>query len=116
VAGRCYYQAVSVVDTPAPRVSEISQTAGSRRAKWLWWGRHAACILEGKQDSERPSLSGNVWSRIYAAFWNYEHMAFISDVIFLSAYIRAMFSRTFVRGGITYRVLAGGKMVKVEEA
>jgi cellulose synthase/poly-beta-1,6-N-acetylglucosamine synthase-like glycosyltransferase len=29
----------------------------------------------------RHVYGGNVWGRIYAAFWNYEHMAFIAPAI-----------------------------------
>jgi hypothetical protein len=39
---------------------------------------------------------------------------FLSDFLIIWAYIKALFSRTLVWGGIKFRVLSGGRMVRLD--
>jgi len=62
----------------------------------------------------RLGFASHFWARTQEEkriFWE----IYISDVIFLYAYIRALITRRMVWGGIEYRVLPNGKMEKVNE-
>lgn len=62
----------------------------------------------------RLGFTSRFWAQTQAErriFWE----IFVSDLVFLFGYIRALVTRKMVWGGIEYRVLPGGRMEKVRQ-